>query len=478
MPAIDPGRSGFLYLQVMDFITDSIDSGVYRPGDRLPSLRHLSDQAGVSVPTVRQAYIELERQGRVRSRPKSGFFVRGQVRNRLVRRPSGISRACCPVDRRALIERVYAGIHREGVVPLGIANPSMARPAARALHRTMKRVMARSDERSLSYAPTDGEPTLRRQIAWRYVDLGVDVDPDEIIVTNGGQEALALALKSVAGPGDVIAVESPTYHGALELIESLDMLALEIETCPRDGVDPAALERALERHDVRGCLFASALNNPLGSNVPDENRKTIVGLLHDAGVALIEDDVYSELKFDGRRPRPARFYARDGNVLTCGSFSKTAAPGYRIGWILPGQHRDAVSRLKRAWSYSSGQLPQLTLSEFMASGDFDRHLAALRPVLRQNAERMRTTIAASFPSDTRVSRPSGGSVLWLELDRGVDSGRLFYRALDENISIAPGLVFSPRDRYRHCIRLSFGHPWSETLEAAVARLGALAAGAG
>jgi DNA-binding transcriptional MocR family regulator len=472
MLAIDRDDNEYLYAQVVDLIDDQVSSGALRPGDRLPSLRRMSNTLDVSVPTVRQAYLELERRGRVEARPKSGYFVQAQRRNRLVKVGC---RTCTPmtVSCRQLIDRVYDGIHLPGVLPLGIANPCMAAPATKTLHRAMKRVMSRAEDRAIGYAPTDGDPALKRQIAYRYLNQGGVVDPAEVVVTNGGQEALAIALQSVAKSGDIIAIESPAYPGMLELIESLRMLALEIETCPVDGVSLEALERALDRHPVRACMFSSAVYNPLGCVSSDAHRQAMVDLLEARDVPLIEDDVYGELVFEGPRPKPAQFFSRKGGVLTCASFSKTAAPGYRVGWLLPGKRLEAARKLKRALSCSSGLLTQLTLAEFLASGDYDRHLNRLLPVLKQNAERMTAAVARSFPKHTGISAPRGGGVLWLELPGKVDSGLLFDIAIDRNISIMPGDVFAAGRRYRNFIRLAYGHPWSPEIERGVAQLGGL-----
>lgn len=483
MLAVDKDSSDYLYRQVVDLISDNIESGALMPGDRLPSLRRMSHRIGVSIPTVRQAYVELERQRRVQSRPQSGFYVRGLPSNELVRPSPAFRRSArpIPVIGRSLMDRVYDGLYTPGVVPFGIANPCMVKPAAKALHRTMKRIMARAQERSLAYAPTLGEAGLRRQIAYRYLDtVGGKIDPDNICITNGGQEALLLALQAVAGKGDVIAVESPTYHGLLELIDSLGMLAIEVETCPEEGISLSALRKTLEAHPVKACMFATTLSNPLGVSMPEEMRQELVEMLEAHGVVLIEDDVYGDLLFDGHRPKPAEFYSRSGSVLTCGSFSKTIAPGYRIGWLIAGQYIDQIVQLKRSFSCSSGLLQQLTLSEFLATGDYDRYLKTLRPELQCNAERMRAMVAQHFPRETRTSKPVGGSVIWLELPEKVDSEMLFDLAIEAGISIAPGLIFSPCNRYRNFIRLSFGHPWSRQIEEGIEWLGrkvaAIAAG--
>ncbi len=466
----------FLYQRVIDLIRGQITAGTLRPGDRLPSLRSLSVQLELSVPTVRQAYLELERVGRIEARPKSGYFVRAYAEAALVRKRACSSRTGAePVSVRCreLIDEVNDGMHRPGVLPLGIANPSMALPATKTLHRAMKRVMTRAEERVFGYAPTAGEPVLQRQLAYRALNQGLQIAPEDIVVTNGAQEAMALALQSVASKGDVVAVESPCYHGQLELIEALGMLALEIDTCPVDGVEVDALETALRSHRIAACMFSSAINNPLGSRMPDAARKRMVALLEAHEVPLIEDDVYGELTYGAQRPRPAQYYAEKGGVITCSSFSKTVAPGYRTGWILPGRFHTEITKRKRAMSCASGLLPQLALAEFVGSGDYDRYLRRLVPVLRDNAQRMMCLAASAFPESTRLSRPQGGSVLWAEIP-GLDSVALFRRALDRNISIVPGVVFAARNRYRSFFRISYGHPWCPRVEDGVRDLGRLA----
>jgi len=472
MLSVDKQDNTYLYRQVIDLISENINAGTLLPGDRLPSLRRMSHSAGVSIPTVRQAYVELERLRRIESRPQSGFYVRHRATNPLVRpAPSSDGEPVC-LNCRPLMVRVYEGINHPDLEPLGIANPCMAKPAAKTLHRTMKRIMARAEERSLGYASTLGEAPLRRQIAYHYLDsAGVQVEPDHIAITNGGQEALLLALQAVASPGDVIAVETPTYHGMLELIDSLGMLAVEVETCPEEGVVLAELRSTLEQYPVKACMFSTTLSNPLGVTMPECDRRRLVQMLEEFDTVLIEDDVYGDLRFDGFRPVPAQFLCNSARIITCGSFSKTAAPGYRIGWVLAPDFIDEIMRLKRAFSCSSGLLQQMTLTDFLASGNYARHLKTLRPVLRRNAERMSAMIADHFPAETRSSKPVGGSVLWLELPSNVSAEELFNDAIEAGISIAPGQIFSPSNRYTNFVRLGFGHPWSERTEDAIRWLG-------
>jgi DNA-binding transcriptional MocR family regulator len=462
----------YLYRQVIDLINENIDTGSLQSGDRLPSLRKMSKSAGVSIPTVRQAYIELERQRRIESRPQSGFYVRPRSGNDIVDPAPSSTGQPAFLNCRSLMERVYDGVNHPDLVPLGIANPSMAKPAAKSLHRAMKRVMARAEERSIGYSSTLGEPALRRQIAYHYLDtVGAKIEPDHIAITNGGQEALLLALRAVAKPGDVIAVETPTYHGLLELIDSLGMLAIEVETCPEEGARLSEIRRTLQQHNVKVCMFSTTLGNPLGVTMPEHDRRKLVDILEEFDAVLIEDDVYGDLRFDGIRPVPTQFLEKSDRIITCGSFSKTAAPGYRIGWAVTERYIDAIARLKRAFSCSSGLLQQLTLADFLASGNYVRHLKLLRPILKQNADRMSALVAEHFPSQTRTSRPVGASVLWLELPPRVDAIELFDDAMAAGISIAPGQIFSPSNRYSNFIRLSYGHPWSEKTEDAIRWLG-------
>ncbi len=472
MLTLDKQDGPYLYRQVIDIIRENIDTGTLRAGDRLPSLRKMSQRIGVSIPTVRQAYIELERQRQVESRPKSGFYVRSLAANDIVLPFTATRSKPVALNCRSLIERVYDGVDNPELVPLGIANPCMAKPAAKSLHRSMKRVMSRAEERSLGYSSTLGEPALRRQIAFHYLDTcGAKIDPDSICITNGGQEALLLSLKAVASAGDIIAVESPTYHGVLELIDSLGMLAIEVETCPEEGVMIAELDRTLSEHSVKACMFSTTLGNPLGVTMADEDRIRLVKVLEKHDVALIEDDVYGDLRFDGYRPTPAQFLNSKARIITCGSFSKTAAPGYRIGWVAAGTMIDRIAQLKRAFSCSSGLLQQMTLADFLGSGDYNRHLKLLRPVLQRNAERMSALIADYFPKETRTSRPVGGSVIWLDLPKSIDTVQLLDDSIAAGISIAPGNIFSPCSCYSNFIRLSFGHPWGQRTEDAIQWLG-------
>ncbi|WP_434017249.1 PLP-dependent aminotransferase family protein [Thalassotalea sediminis] len=464
----------FLYQQVIDFVEKQAKNGALRPGDKLPSLRKLGQQFGISVPTVKQAYVELERQGTISARPQSGYYLNAKHARTL--QPMRAKWAQCQpveVSCRSLIEQVYDAVHVPGTTALGISNPVNAHPPDKTLARLMRTVLTRTAEKAVSYGPVNGDPKLRLTLALRYQELGVDVNHHDMVITNGAQEALSIALQCVANKGDIIAVESPCYFGLIELIESLEMKALEVYTCTEDGVCIDELEKVLNNHPVKACLFATAINNPLGSFMPESGRQRLVKLLESRDIPLIEDDVYSDLYLTENRPVPAQYYSEKGLVMTCSSFSKTAAPGYRVGWLIPGKFEETAKRIKRAQSCSTSMLQQWTLTDYLLSGDYDRHLHVLRKILRYNRERMIDLIAKHFPPETCISMPQGGSVLWVRCRSVVDTSYIFRQAISHGISFAPGQIFSPSGKYQHYMRISFGVKWSDDIDKAIEKLGEL-----
>jgi DNA-binding transcriptional MocR family regulator len=474
MRILDKSAPEFLYQQVIDFVEQQEKNGALRAGDKLPSLRKLSRQFDISVPTVKQAYIELERQGTISARPQSGYYLKAKQARTLL--PMRAKWACCEpveVSCRSLIEQVHDVVHLPDTVALGISNPIHAHPPDKALARLMRTVISRVAEKAVSYGPVNGDPKLRLNLAFRYQEQGVAVNHEDIIITNGAQEALSIALQCVAQRGDIIAVESPCFFGLIELIESLGMKALEVYTCTEDGVCSTELAKVLDQHPVKACLFSSAINNPLGSMMTNEQRQELVKLLESRDIPLIEDEVYSDLYLTEKRPIPAQLYSEKGLVLTCSSFSKTAAPGYRIGWLLPGKFEECAKRIKRAQSCSTPMLQQWTLSDYLMSGEYDRHLQVLRKTLRYNCERMRALVAEHFPKEVCISKPQGGSVLWIRCRSHVNTSDFFSQAIAEGVSFAPGEIFSPSGKYKNFMRISFGVQWCESVDKAVVSLGKL-----
>jgi DNA-binding transcriptional MocR family regulator len=463
-----------LYESVANDISAMIHTGTLTAGDRVPSVRRLSQQKRVSISTVLLAYRLLENRGLLEARPQSGYFVR--ARRPVAAEPSITDPPRKPraVGVHDLVSRVLSAANDPRVVPLGAALPAHELMPATKLRRMLSAVARRRPESLTTYAVPPGREELRRQIARHALNWGCNLVADDVIVTNGCMEAVNLCLRAVAKAGDIIALESPTYFGLLQIIESLGMKALEIPTHPRTGISLDALALACEREKIKACLVMPNVSNPLGSVMPDAAKKRLVQMLATHDIPLIEDAVYGDLYFSHTAPRAAKAYDRHGTVMLCSSFSKTLAPGFRVGWVAPGRYHAQVEKLKFITSVGNPELLQLAVAEFLDNGGYDRQLRSLRRALRERVERMQRAVSEHFPAGTRVTSPSGGFVLWVQLPAGVEALALYERAMHEHIGIAPGPMFSASDRYRGCIRLNCGCQWTPAIEGALARLGELA----
>jgi DNA-binding transcriptional MocR family regulator len=460
-----------LYEELAEHVAALVAAGMLRPGDRLPSVRQMCRDRGVSVATVTSAYALLEARGVVETRPQSGHYVSATSRTAAPRRPRAARST--RVDVSELVFEILDAVRDREVVPLGSAFPSPTLFPWSKLARHLGRAARHMNPWSTVESLPPGSAELRRQIARRYLRCGIRVLADEIVITNGALEALNLSLQAVTKPGDAVAVESPSFYACLQAIESLGLRAVEIRTDPREGVDLGALEQAIDSHRVRACWLMTTFQNPLGATMPDDKKRDLVRLLEARNVPLIEDDVYAELYFGARRPRAAKSFDTQGLVLHCGSFSKCLAPGYRLGWVAAGRFERDVRRRKVTTSLSTSLPIQEGIAQFLRHDGYDAHLKTLRRSLAAQQAALLKSLHEHWRGGYRVLRPEGGYFLWLELPRGVDCLELHRLALEQNISVAPGPIFSPRRELRNCVRLNCGHPWSAELDRAVQRLGRL-----
>ena len=298
-----------------------------------------------------------------------------------------------------------------------------------------------------------GNPQLRRQIALRYMVGGLMLPMEELLITNGALEALNLCLQAVTQPGDLVAIEAPAFYACLQVLERLKLKAVEIPVHPREGMDLGVLAQTLEKHPVKAVWCMTNFQNPVGASMPEAKKQALVELLARHQVPLIEDDVYAELYYSQQAPKPAKAFDTQGLVMHCGSFAKSLAPGYRIGWVAAGRFAQKIERLKLMTSLCASMPAQAAIADYLQHGGYDRHLRKLRYALEGQQANMLAAIARHFPAQTRVSQPSGGYFLWLELPEQMDALKLFHMALAQGISIAPGPIFSPTRRFGNCIRL-------------------------
>ena len=330
------GKSDHLYLQIAETIQQQILDEVLKIGDKLPSVRLLSKEHGLSVSTILQSYYHLEGKGLIESRPQSGYYVRFNPS----RFPKKIEKSYPPQTIKtknveAIIGEVYDDFSMSGITKFSLSVPSQEiLPLAR-LNKAMIQSLRDLPANGTSYEQVQGNELLRRQVARWSMNWGGQLQAESLITTSGCMNAISYCLMAIASPGDTIAVESPVYFGMLRFAQSIGLKILELPTHPDTGVDPDDVKKALQQHDIKALFLVTNFSNPTGYCMPDEQKEAMVKLLSIHGVPLIEDDLYGDVYFGNKRPRSCKSFDEEGNVLWCSSISKTLAPGYRVGWVAP-----------------------------------------------------------------------------------------------------------------------------------------------
>jgi len=468
-----------LYREIADHYRIALQEGTLALGTRFPSVRRLMRDHDVSLSTALQVCRTLEDQGWLQARPRSGYFVQRPRRASL---PPASEAPAEPT------EADFVGIHARlsGLLARGEARPARVNfslavgppeiyPSA-ALLRATQQALRRHPEVLTTMARRHGHPALKAALARRALDRGIHASADEIVVTHGCIEAINLALRAVAQPGDTVAVESPTFYGMLQNLETLGLRALEIPTSPRTGLSVDALEFALQRDAeaggrLRAVIAMPTLHNPLGCVMPDAEKERLVRLCERHDVALIEDDTYADMGPPGTQFRAAKSWCRTGNVIYCHSLNKNLAPGLRLGWVLPGRWQARIEMLKYSQTRFSEELPQMAAASFLASPAWERHLNQMRETIKRRRDRYVDGVAQHFPEGTRLSPPAGGLLLWIELPEGVSGDAIFEAALEQGIKIFPGSMFSNGRRFDHYIRLAVSAPYGPEVDDALRWLG-------
>ncbi|MES2107321.1 MAG: PLP-dependent aminotransferase family protein [Bacteroidota bacterium] len=464
----------FLYMQIADRISSQIHKRVLKTGEKLPSVRSLSQEQGISLSTAYKAYVQLEIKGLIEARPKSGYYVRYTPAKSFSQPRVNVEVADTKkLSLDELVATVYRTFSPDGLVKLSMAGPGLGLLPQAKLNKSMMEAIRLSNNSCMSYDEPQGNLNLRKHIARYAFNWGGNIAPDDIVTTQGCMEALVLCLRAVTNPGDTVAIESPAYFGIFTTVQSLGLNILEIPTDPVDGIDLDFLASALQQHQIKACLFVPSFSNPLGYCMSNERKKAMVELLAAHQVPLIEDDIYGEMYFGKTRPRTCKSYDKDGLVMLCSSVSKTLAPGYRVGWCIPGRFKVKIINLKLMHTLSSASPTQAAIGHFFETGRYDLHMRNLRKALHTQCLRYTQAIAEYFPKNIKVSRPQGGFVLWIELDKSVDAFDIYKKALAYNISISPGQIYSTDSRFTNFIRISFGIPFDKEIDKCLKILGGL-----
>ena len=459
------------YQHLANLLAERIEQGLYRSGERLPSVRALSQEHGVSISTIQQAYQILENLQLITPQPRSGYFVSPRkaqppvpAMTRPVQRPVDVTQwdeVMMLLDARADKE----------MISFGGGSPDINQPSLKLLWREMSRIAQHNPGEMLSYDVLDGRLELREQIARLMLDGGSTVAANEIVITNGCHGALSIALLSVCKPGDIVAVESPSFHGTMQMLRGFDIKAIEIPTDPETGISIEALELALEQWPIKGIILVPNCNNPLGFIMPDARKRAVLSLAQRHDIVIFEDDVYGELATEYPRPRTIHSWDIDGRVLLCSSFSKSIAPGLRVGWVAPGRYHDKLMHMKYAISSFNVPSTQMAAATFVLEGHYHRHIRRMRQSYQRNLALYTCWIREYFPCEICITRPKGGFLLWIELPEQVDMvcvARQLYRM---KIQVAAGSIFSASGKYRNCLRINCALPLSETYREALKQIG-------
>jgi DNA-binding transcriptional MocR family regulator len=463
---------GLLYEKIVADFERQIMNEVLVAGDRLPSVRAVCRIYQVSMSTTLEAYHRLESKNLIKAKPQSGYFVRYMPGTwpamPAASRPSPATTAE-PADQ--LVRRVYEGLNGKNMTALSMGVPATELLPVAKLNKQLLRATRALPGGGTGYSSAQGNEKLRRFIATGALKWEGNLHPDSLITTNGCSHAIALSLMATTKTGDTIVVESPTFFGILQLARSLGLKVLEIPTHPVYGVAPETLKNILEKKKPAAVVLMTNFSNPLGSTMPDENKKEFVRLFQKHGRPLIEDDIYGDLYFSGNRPGTCKTYDEEGWVLYCSSFSKTLAPGYRTGWVAPGRFFQQVYNIRLFQNLSAHTVLEESVANFLENGSYERHLDRFRAALHANAIRYLRAVSDYFPPGTKTTRPRGGFFLWLQLQNGSDTSEIFEMALKHKISFAPGRIFSLQRQFTNCMRLSYGFPWTGELDRALKILG-------
>jgi DNA-binding transcriptional MocR family regulator len=465
-------RKEALYLKIAKVIEEQIDSETLKLGDKLPSIRTIQRIYNVSINTAKQAFLELESKSLIEPRPKSGYFVSKTSRRKFSLPTVGkLKSSLDEKNPQDLISKVFETLKDKDIRQFSLGVPDKSLLPIAKLNKGMISAIRNMDDSGTSYEPTQGSVNLRRTIAKWSLVLEGKLSEDDIVTTSGTMNAIYNCLLAVTQRGDTIAVETPVYFGILHVAKSMGLNVIEIPNHPITGIDLEALKKVLPR--LKACCFISNFSNPLGCLMPDEHKKELVRMLTERNIPLIEDDLYGNLFFGATRPKPCKAFDEAGIVLWCGSVSKTLAPGYRVGWVAPGKYKDKIIRQKLLQTISTPSLYQEVIADFMDHGRYDHHLRTFRAKLYNSCLQFQRAIEDYFPYNTKISQPQGGFMLWLELDKKIDTAKLYDIAINQKISFAPGRMFSLHNQYNNCMRLNYGLEWNEQVDLDLKRLGSI-----
>ena len=445
-------------------IEAKITKGILKPGSKLPSVRSIKKEYNLSTSSVQSGYDYLVFKGLVTSIPRSGYVVAALTK---VNEVSEIDLAPIARDPKFKENIVLTSVKQRAVfASLNAATPADFFVPQKLVLRTMQQVIREKGAALLRYYPTNGTDELRELLAKRLAGHGAQVQPEELLITDGALQALYIALAVTTAPNDIIAVESPCVFSVLEVIANLGLKIIEIPVRCNEGFDTDYLKSVCSKNAVKAIVLTPNFHNPTGILMTDERKKEVLAIALHHNIPIIENDIYGDLYFHHSRPSNIRNFDTSGSVITFSSFSKTIAPGIRLGWMAPGRFFSKAERMKFSLGRSVSPMNQEIITKLLGTSGYDRHLRIFRHHLKRQASQLAVQFSTYYPESTCIQVPQGGYSIWGKLPVNTDMQE-FYKTCDAfGIHFTPGTTFSLTDAYDHCFRAIFSqHITPASLEA-------------
>ncbi len=460
--------------QLVDRFSVAIENGELEPGSKLPPTRELAAEAGVNHLTAARVYRKLAELGYVTAQVGRGTFVRTLAPAGSASHGDDWQVYALPPDDISYSEQVLADSFsltgREDVVSLAVGWPSPSTYPTAQLAAIAADVFEEIGGHALSYLPAEGLFDLREQLAIRGRMYGYAEDADEIVITSGAQQAIALTARATLEPGDVAVIESPTFIGMMTALRGTGARVIGVPV-DEDGLDVEALERLLARHEVKLVCLQSASQNPTGRSISAERRARLAELAVERNFFILEDRVYADMHFGGGQVRrPVRELA-PAHVLYVNSLSKVVGGGLRSGWVAArGPVRDRIAMLKLEADFHSPTLIQHMAARWLATGAYDTHVADTIPFYRERRDGLMAALERHLPGEYHADPPEGGHHVWVTLNRPLDERALYAEAARGGVTFTPGGAITAERRAQTSFRLSFSLLEPEQLDEGVRRL--------
>lgn len=463
---------------VVNLVHQLIDNGTLTPGSKAPSVRQMSRIAGCSMSTVHHAYGLLENAGIFVAQPRSGFYIDEAIERRSGKHDIAAGAAIArEISISELTLRLFGSWSTSEIQQFGAIYASSDLFPVEEINLHFRRVLRNGNgaKGADTASSTQGDPALREAIARRYVEHGIALSPNEIVLTAGGMHALSLCINILTKPGDIVLIESPTMFPVFTALEHRGLRAVEIPYSAKHGLDPDQFEYLTDRHNIRACVLMPAHHYPTGTSTPEHAVRRIVEIARRKNMPIIENGGYMDLHYDKTCSSTLKRFDEVGLVLQVGSFSNTLAPGYGIGWLAPGRFQEKFIQMKFASNLISGGIFQRAVADYMQSGNFNRHLRQLRRELQARMDHGLALIEKHFPPGHQVARPSGGFMCWVEGPPTFDSIAACRAALARGVGLPPGPLFSVSESFRNCLGLNLSFSWNADAEARLKAVGQLMA---